>query len=192
VPSVELDDELKRKARLNADYCLEQAQKPWAMKPTFWGTEDTFYVGFLGELAVRKYLGIPLTVKRYIDFGYDLKYKTQRIDVKTSLLHEPLKQPISDGFRVFVATTEKLKCDLILFTKLEPDYSRVHLLGYINREDLDKAPITKVGDMPVSAYCVYFAFIKPIRSLLTQTTLQAQTEIQKAMSWRKSLSQETK
>lgn len=171
VPSVEIDDEIREKARLQAEIWKRESNKPWAMKPDMW-TEDSFYIGAMGEFAVCRYLGFPLVVKEYIDFNYDIKLGNLQIDVKTSSLHEPLRQPLGGGFRIFVSKVAKMKTtDTILFAKLEPDHSRIYLVGWIWRKDLEKTPLVRTGNMPVPAYCVYLAYTKHVDDLKGMSTL---------------------
>lgn len=165
VPSVEIDEEIREKAQKQTDICWREMNKPWGTSPRIF-TEGSFRKGFIGELATRKYLGMPLIIKEYLDMGYDILYGGHRIDVKTSMLHEPLRQPIKGGFRVFVSAKEKLRLvDILLFAKLEPDESQTHLIGWIWREDLEKAPIVQMGNMPSPAYSVYFAHMNPVENL---------------------------
>jgi len=167
VPSIEIDEEIREKAKKQADICWREMNKSWAKEPRLF-TDDSFRKGFIGELATRRYLGLPLILKNYLDLGYDLLYNGQRIDVKTSMIYEPLRQPLTGGFRVFVSVKEKLgMVDILLFTKLEPDESKAHLIGWIWREDLEKAPIVQMGNMPCPAYNVYFSYMKPIEDLIS-------------------------
>lgn len=166
VPSVEIDEEIREKAKACADFCWKESQKIGVTRPTRVPGMDTFYVGFLGELAVRKYFHLPLIVKRYLDYSYDLKLEDNRIDVKTSLLRKPLQQPVKEGFKAFVATEEKLLyVDTILFVKLEPDYSKAHLLGWIGRGDLERFAVTRIGDMWIPAYTIYFRYMSRVEDL---------------------------
>lgn len=166
VVTTEIDEEMRRYARANADFCLKESQKEMVRTPTMiGGQKDPFYVGFLGEMVARRYFGLPLLVKEYLDYGYDFKLGERRVDVKTSMLHKPLEFPVKEGFRVFVGTNEKLLgSDTLLFVKLESDI-KAHLLGWIERSELERFPVVKYGEMPVPAYAVYFKYLKPISLL---------------------------
>lgn len=159
-----VDEEIRRIARANSDFCNRESQKDMVRTPA---SGDSFYIGFLGEMAARRYFGLPLVVKEYLDYGYDFDLGNRKVEVKTSVLHEPLRIPVNDGFRMLIATEEKLKgADTILFAKLEPgNFSKTHLIGWIEANELNRFPVLKYGRMPVPAYAVYFKYIRAPSSL---------------------------
>lgn len=162
VPSVGLDDEIRGKARECSDFYLKESRKEMVKSPTMWGERDPFYVGFLGELAARRHFGLPIEIKKYLDYGYDFDLGERKVEVKTSRLHRPLEQPVRDGFKVFVSQEEKLKgSDTILFVKLAPGLNRAHLLGWIWKDELGKFPVIKYDKMASPAYTIYFKYMHP-------------------------------
>lgn len=161
--SIDVDQEIKERARANSDFCIKESEKR-GVAPVFL-RKDAFYIGFLGEMAARRHFGLPLVEKEYLDFGWDLDVGGKKVDVKTSVTHKSLERPIRDGFRFLVSTAEKLdNVDVILFAKLEPDLSKVHLMGWINRAELNEFPVVKYGKMSTPAHLIFYAYLKDLKN----------------------------
>ncbi len=166
VPSIEIDEEIKEFAWKQTEICMKEQTKKRTGNP-YQITETHFRRGHKGEGATLKYLGLPLEPKEYLDMSYDNLYGGLRIDVKTSMIYERLRQPIPGGFRVFVSATEKLaEVDILLFVKLE-SVERIahlegpaHLIGWIWREDFEDEH-SKVSNekMYAPAYAIYYKYM---------------------------------
>jgi len=159
IVTIEIDQEIKEAARANSDFCVQESKKR-GVAPVYL-RKDAFYIGFLGEMAARRYFRLPLEVKHYLDLGYDFVVNGIKVDVKTSILQKPLQEPVREGFRFLVATDERLdQVDRILFVRLHPELSKAHLMGWFPKVELPKYPVMKYGKMVIPAYVIYYAYVE--------------------------------
>ena len=159
--TVILDDRLKSKAKEMAGYYDEESRKCGILK-TVENGYNLFFIGFLGELAMQKYLGLPYKIKRYIDFGHDFDLNGKKVEVKTSKLKSPLKE-LKEGYKVFVATNERIKnSDIISFVRVSPSFVYAYLLGWVESDRLNEFPVVKYGNMPTPAHTIFLKYLKPV------------------------------
>jgi len=86
-------------------------------------------VGFLGEVAVCRFLGVR---SRYVGFeqrAYDILYKKQRIEVKSKncqIRPSPEFSAFANGRKGVIPDN-----DIYFFTRVKSDYQKVYLCGWL-------------------------------------------------------------
>ena len=107
--------------------------------------------GFLGEVAVQKFLGLR---SRYVGnkiYSHDIVYKKQRIDVKSkSCTRRPNPEYIAfvNGKRDVVPDN-----DIYFFTRVRRDYRKVYIVGWLPTSIFfDEATYYGVGDYDEYGY----------------------------------------
>lgn len=154
IRNVEITDGMRDLARGAADFYGAESRKPGKKPTVTWG-EDSFFIGFLGELVVRRYLGLPLQKEvGYIDAAHDLEINGAKVDVKTSRLRWPVDQ-LTSGYMCYVPATQRLEgIDAVVFVRLSPDLRTGHIFGFVPKGDLGKFARIKDHKMAVPAYSI--------------------------------------
>lgn len=88
--------------------------------------------GFIGEVAVANYLGVPLCNT----YDYDLIYNDLKIDVKTK--HCSVT-PLPHYDCSVAAYNTRQQCDVYIFVRVLMDYKKGWILGGISKEDYFKS-----------------------------------------------------
>jgi len=87
--------------------------------------------GFLGELVVADYLGVPLCNT----FDYDLIRNGKRLDVKTK---HCTSMPLPEYECSVAAYNIEQQCDYYIFCRIIKDFSRGWILGWIAKDEFYK------------------------------------------------------
>lgn len=95
-------------------------------------------LGVAGEIAVRRYLGLPENVHNGFDHGVDLTFNGKSIDVKTTVLtprlsYRYLQYPV----------WKKIKSEIIILTAVNPQSRAATIVGYATREEILRAPVNR-------------------------------------------------
>jgi hypothetical protein len=107
------------------------------------GNKVQQYVGLLGEVVVKKYLGVDYELKSGFDGGFDLNYKGLKIDVKTmGRTVEPRENYVNN----FIAYQEKFDCDAYVFCSLNKTNYNLTVCGWVTKKQLqERSKIYKEG-----------------------------------------------
>lgn len=104
---------------------------------------DIELLGAAGELAARRYLGLPEILNEHFDGGFDLFYKGYSIDVKATHLTPRL------AFRSLQWPEWKpIRADIILMTAVDLKEMIAAMVGYAYKLEVLEAPINKERDIP--------------------------------------------
>lgn len=100
-------------------------------------------LGAAGELAARRFLGLPEVLHENFDGGADIELNGMRIDVKATRLtkniqHRFLQWPYG----------KPIKTDVVLFTAVDLQSRRAIVIGYATKEDVIKAPVNEKRERP--------------------------------------------
>jgi len=133
---------------------------------------DRFYIGYLGEWAFNEYLKIICLKSTVVwsreadgmadngDFFFDNKI----IDVKTASQH------YYKNIMIPLAQFEKHKRDYYVAVKLNQIENTAELLGYVNYEEMKKAPISDFGHGATKA--ILFSKLHNLKELVEQHILK--------------------
>lgn len=95
--------------------------------------------GFLGEMIVAQYLGVPLDNT----YDYDLIYEGIKLDVKSK---KRINEPKRSWFCAVSARNTTQKCDAYVFTNIMSNFSKGWILGFYPKDAyLENADFFKKG-----------------------------------------------
>jgi hypothetical protein len=123
-----------------ASHRLENNKTAWHISR--YGT-DIELLGAAGELAARRYLGLPERLGEHFDGGYDLSYKGYTIDVKAThltprLAYRSLQWP----------EWKPLKADIVLMTAVDLKEKIAAMVGYAYKHEVLEAHINHERAVP--------------------------------------------
>ena len=100
-------------------------------------------IGAAGELAARRFLGLPETLHTHLDGGCDMYYKGMRIDIKATVWTPKLQ------FRYLQWPISKpIKSDVVMLTAVSEESRSAIIAGYALPNDIGRAPINTERDFP--------------------------------------------
>lgn len=128
------------------------------------------FIGFLGEMATKFYLKIPLE-EEMNTYDYDIIFNNQKIDVKSK---KTSVMPVTTHEGSVSASNVTQECDLYLFTRvLDVQPSYVYLMGYYpKKEYFENATLLREGQrdgaFTVRADCwnMIYGRMKPVEHLI--------------------------
>lgn len=128
-------------------YLEEIASHRLANNKTTWhvsryGT-DIELLGAAGELAARRYLGLPEILGEHLDNGTDLIFRGFTVDVKATHLTPRI------AFRSLQWPEWKpIKAEVVLMTAVDLKTMTAVLVGYAWKHEVSEAPINRTRDIP--------------------------------------------
>ena len=107
-------------------------------------------LGAAGELAARRYLGLPEKIHTHFDGGADLFWRNRKVDVKATNLtrhfkHRFLQWPID----------KPVKADIILMTVVDLEEKQACVIGYAFKDEILGSEINHTRYYP----CREIAFV---------------------------------
>lgn len=100
-------------------------------------------LGVAGEVAARRWLGLPELVHQNFDGGVDLMWRGIKVDVKATVLTTKLQ------FRFLQWPHWKpVKSEVILLTAVDLGRKKATIVGYAFRDEVLNAPINHERDIP--------------------------------------------
>lgn len=99
------------------------------------GNKTEQYVGLLGEVIIKKHLGIDYKLQSNFDGGFDFIYKGKRIDVKT-MGRKVYPKPYY--VNNFIAYQKHFNCDAYIFCSLNKINYDLTVCGWVTKEQLLK------------------------------------------------------
>lgn len=114
-----------------ADRRRSQNQTPWHIDVAYLEV-----IGAAGELAARRFLGLPEKLHEHFDQGVDFKWRGYTVDVKATKLtplagHRYLQWPIG----------KNIKADIILMVAVSEAERMAVPLGFVFADEVEFAPI---------------------------------------------------
>ena len=103
--------------------------------------------GAAGELAARRYLGLPENLHTDLDGGVDLIWRGQKVDVKTTKLHGRTREMFLQWPK-----GKPVKCDLVLVVGLDRHTKDAVVMGYTEAKNIKHAPINESRPIPCHEY----------------------------------------
>lgn len=100
-------------------------------------------LGAAGELAARRFLGLPEKLHSKMDGGVDFYYNGLKVDVKTTHW-----TPRADMRYLQWRKGKPLKCDILLFVVVDMNTMQAVPVGWATKEDVLRAPINETRDYP--------------------------------------------
>jgi hypothetical protein len=105
--------------------------------------EEIELIGAAGELAARRFLGIPQSLHEVFDGGVDLIWKGKTVDVKATqltpkIMHRYWQWP----------EWKDIRADIILMTAVNLKEKQAAVLGYVYAQELKDAPINLERHFP--------------------------------------------
>jgi len=105
--------------------------------------DDIEVIGAAGEIAARRFLGLPEVLHTEFDYGKDLIFREQGVDVKATVMtpyleHRFLQWP----------DWKAVKADIILLTAIDKTAMYATVIGYATREEVLAAPVNKERKWP--------------------------------------------
>mgnify|MGYP000849792885 CR=1 FL=1 len=105
--------------------------------------EEIELLGAAGELAARRFLGLPEDLHENFDHGVDLVWHGINIDVKATHMTPKV------AYRYLQWPREKrVKADVVLLTAVDLQARQATVLGYAYKEDVLNAPVNETRDYP--------------------------------------------
>jgi hypothetical protein len=119
-------------------------------------------IGVAGEIAVRRFLGLPEEVHYGFDGGCDLMYAGLRVDVKATVFtpnvaYRSLQWP----------EWKRVKADIILMTVVDPITRLAEVIGYATADEIRSAPVNRERFNP--CHEIPFAKLHPAYELVALT-----------------------
>jgi len=104
---------------------------------------DIEVLGAAGELAARRFLGLPEKLHLDKDNGIDLYWRGWKVDVKATHMTKNLH------YRFLQWPHYKpIKADIILMTAVNLRYKKATVIGFALRSEVSVAPINTKRDIP--------------------------------------------
>ena len=97
------------------------------------GNKVEQYVGLLGEVMVKKHLGIACELQSGFDDGFDLMYKNKKIDVKTM---GRKVYPKPNYVNNFISYQKDFDCDVYIFCSLNKMNYDLTICGWVSKDQL--------------------------------------------------------
>ncbi len=95
-------------------------------------------IGVAGEIAARRFLGLPEVVHDTFDGGFDLMFAGMKVDVKATIFTPNV------AFRSLQwPEWKRVKADIILMTVVDPISKLAEVIGYATADEVKLAPINK-------------------------------------------------
>ena len=102
------------------------------------GNKEQQYVGLLGEVMIKKHLGLDYSLSYGFDGGFDLNYKGLNIDVKTmGRMVNPRPYYVNN----FIAYQNKFNCDAYIFCSLNKTDYNLTICGWVTKPQLQERSI---------------------------------------------------
>lgn len=95
-------------------------------------------LGVAGEIAVRRYLGLPEEVHLGFDHGIDLVYCGKRIDVKATVLTPKLSYRYLQW-----PVWKQVKSEFVVLTAIHTTSHMAVVVGYATRKEILEAPVNQ-------------------------------------------------
>ena len=116
-------------------------------------------IGAAGELAARRFLGLPENLHTHFDGGKDILFRGTKIDVKATrftprFIHRHLQWPYS----------KPVKSKVILLVGVDIDRKAATVIGYTTKDEILRAPINRERRYP--CYEIPVTELKPAWKLL--------------------------
>jgi hypothetical protein len=93
-------------------------------------------IGAAGEVAARRFLGLPERLHNHFDGGVDLNWRGYRIDVKsTAISHYLGKQYLQ------YPEYRWIKSDLLLMMGIDLDRQEATVIGFAWKDEVKRAPV---------------------------------------------------
>jgi hypothetical protein len=106
-------------------------------------------LGAAGEVAARRFFGLPEELHTGFDSGCDLVFAGKRIDVKATVLTPKL------NFRYLQwPQSKRVKSDIILLTAVDPISMQAVIVGYATRLEVELAVINNGRAYPCKEIAV--------------------------------------
>lgn len=104
---------------------------------------DIETLGAAGELAARRFLGLPENLHTNFDNGADLVWNSYKVDVKATRLTHSFR------FRFLQWPEWKpVKADIILLTAVNMDEKSATVVGWTTRPEIQNAPVNNERFIP--------------------------------------------
>ena len=91
------------------------------------------FVGLVGEITVKNFLGINHVESDGFDGGYDLTLKGKKIDIKTMGRNVDVKPHYVNNF---ITYQKDYDCDIYIFASINKKTSVLTICGYATKDDL--------------------------------------------------------
>jgi hypothetical protein len=119
-------------------------------------------IGVAGEIAARRFLGLPEEVHSGFDGGCDLIYAGKRVDVKTTVftpnvIYRFLQWP----------EWKRVKSDIILMTVVDPISKIAEVIGYATESEIKAATMNR--ERPNPCFEIAFTKLHPAYELVAAT-----------------------
>lgn len=129
------------------DYILKSAKTRLQNNKTIYHIDkygtDIEVLGAAGEIAARRFLGLPEKLHLEKDNGIDLYWRGWKVDVKAThmtkyLHHRYLQWP----------HYKPVKADIVFMTAVHLGWKRATVVGFAMRHEIKAAPINPKRDVP--------------------------------------------
>lgn len=105
--------------------------------------DDIEVLGAAGEIAARRFLGLPEKLHLNKDNGIDLYWRGWKVDVKATRMTKNL------DYRFLQWPHYKpIKADIIFMTAVNLKYKKATVIGFATANELSTAPINTSRDIP--------------------------------------------
>jgi hypothetical protein len=117
-------------------------------------------IGAAGEVAARRFLGLPEKLHTGFDKGTDFRWRGWRVDVKTTVLTKKV------GYRYLQwPKTKPVKADIIFMVAVDRETSEAVPIGFALKQELLDAPINSERQYP--CYEIPFGSLHPAWEMYT-------------------------
>lgn len=100
-------------------------------------------MGVAGEIAARRFLGLPEELHIEFDDGSDLTWRDQRVDVKATVM-----TPFLDHRFLQWPEWKPVRSEIILLTAVDKDSMVATVIGYATKEEILGAKVNKSRRWP--------------------------------------------
>jgi hypothetical protein len=129
------------------DYLREVAKKRLRNNKTIFHVDkygdDIEVLGAAGELAARRFLGLPEKLHLTKDNGIDLYWRGWKVDVKATHMTKNLEHRFLQWPHY-----KPIKADIILMTAVNLKYHKATVIGFATANEVAVAPINTKRDIP--------------------------------------------
>lgn len=140
-----------------ASHRLANNQTP--RQVSIYGT-DIETLGAAGEIAARRFLGMPEKLHEHFDHGYDITWRGLLIDVKTT----HLTPKIAHRFMQW-PEWKIVKAEIILMSAVDLEGKQATVMGYAYKDEILASPINQTRYTPCHEIAMYA--LHPAWELLT-------------------------
>ncbi len=127
------------------NYILNISDQRRKNNHTPWHINETYLevIGTAGELAARRFLGLPEELHINFDGGTDLRWKGYRVDIKSTILTPKIE------FRFLQWPIRKrLKADIVLMMAVSEEQQLAVPTGWVFAHEVAAAPVNRKRDFP--------------------------------------------